>query len=62
MKCEVKKPVLVEVGVDGRNGGVFYVGRGGEVGKALGEVYGVASLSKMGESLNGRRYNFLCCT
>lgn len=61
MKCEVKKPVLVEVGVDGRNGGVFYVGRSGEVGEALGEVDGVASLSKMGESLNRRGFNLLCC-
>jgi len=56
----VKKPVLVEVGVDGRNGGVFDVGRGGEVGEALGEVDGVASLSELGEFLNGRGQNLLC--
>jgi len=56
----VKKPVLVEVGVDGGNGGDFYVGRGGEVGEALGEVDGAASLSEVGEFLNGRGYDLLC--
>lgn len=57
-----KLPVLAGVGNDGRNGGVFEVGRGGEVGEALGEVDGVASLSELGQFLNGRRWYLLCCT
>lgn len=55
--CE---PVLVEVGIDGGNGGVFDVERRGEVGEALGEVDGVASLSKVRELLNGGRCKLLC--
>jgi len=54
-----KLPVLAGVGNDGRNGGVFEVRRGGE---ALGEVDGVASLSELGQFLNGRRWYLLCCT
>lgn len=40
------KPVLIKVGIDGRNGSGFDVGRSDEVGKSLGEVDGVASLSE----------------
>lgn len=43
-----RKPVLIEVGIDGGNGGVFDVRRRGEIGESLGEVDGVASLSKVG--------------
>lgn len=44
--------VLIEIGVDGGDGGVLDVGRGGEVGEALGEVDGAASLGEMGEFLD----------
>lgn len=44
----LNEPVLIEVGVDSWNGGVFDMGRSGEIGKSLGEVDGVASLSKVG--------------
>lgn len=38
------EPVLIEVGIDGGNGGGFDVGRGWEIREAFGEVNGVASL------------------
>lgn len=39
-------PVLVEVGIDGGDCGVFDVERRGKIGESFSEINGVASLSK----------------
>jgi len=46
------KPVLVEVRIDGRNGGVFDVGRSSEIRETLSEVDSITTLSKMRKLLN----------
>jgi hypothetical protein len=48
-----EKPVLVEVGINGGNGGIFDVERSREVREAFSEVDSIASLSKVREFLNG---------
>ena len=46
---------MIEIGINGGDGGLLDVGRGGEIGESLGEIDGAASLGKMGEILDGRR-------
>ena len=52
---EEEEPVLIEVGINGGDGGGFDVRRSGEVGETFGEVDGVASLGEKRQFLNRRR-------
>lgn len=51
-----RKPVLIEVGIDGGDCGVLDVGRSGEIREAFGEVDSVATLGKKRQLLNWRGF------